>query len=132
MHSKRLLSSAAVIAALLPTAAGAAVTEGTFELRTTADLVELCTVAPTDSMGTAAINFCHGFAVGVYRVLEKENAARRTGHLFCIPETNRPTRNQALADFVQWAKGSPNVMSQQPADSIALYIETKYPCPGGR
>ena len=90
----------ALCAAALPSQGRAAVTEDTFLLRTTADLVELCATPPSDSMGTAALNFCHGFAVGVYRVLEEENAARRIGKLFCAPEP-RPTRNQAIDGFVQ-------------------------------
>jgi hypothetical protein len=132
MPSKQWVTVAAVCAALLPRAAGAAVTETTFQLSNTADLVDLCSTAPSDPMGTAALNFCQGFAVGVYRVLEEENAAKRIGHVFCIPDNVKMTRNEAVADFVQWAKASPNVMSQQPADGITLYLGTKYPCPRGK
>ena len=71
MLSRHWLIGVAVCASILPTAAGAAVTEATFQLATTADLVDLCTAAPSDPMGTAALNFCQGFAVGVYRVLEE-------------------------------------------------------------
>ncbi len=83
-------------------------------------------------MGTAALNFCHGFAVGVYRVLEEENAAKRIGRLFCIPDGVMPSRNEAIADFVQWAKASPDVMAQRPADGITGYLMQKYPCPRGK
>ena len=131
MLRRHVLAGLAVCAAALPAAARAAVTEDTFQLRTTGDLVELCTTAPSDPMGTAALNFCHGFALGVYRVLEEENAARRMGKLFCIPEPP-PTRNEALADFVQWAKASPTLISQPPADGIAAYLTTKYPCRRGK
>jgi hypothetical protein len=132
MLNRHWLTGVALCAAILPTAAGAAVTEATFALNTTSDLVDLCTAAPSDPMGTAALNFCHGFAVGVYRVLEEENAARRTGRMFCIPDTVRPSRNEAIADFVQWAKASPDAMSQRPADGISSYLNTKYPCPRGK
>ena len=132
MPSKRWLTGAAICAALLPGAAGAAVTEATFQLGTTADLVELCTAAPTDPMGTAALNFCHGFAVGVYRVLEEENAAKRTGRLFCVPDSGRPSRTEAIADFVQWAKPTPGVLSEPPADGLTRYLVKKYPCPRGK
>ena len=36
-------------------------------------------------MGTAALNFCHGFGVGVYRVLEELESARKV-HTFCMPD----------------------------------------------
>jgi hypothetical protein len=130
MLSRLFLAAMALCAAALPAVGNAAVTEDTFQLRTTADFVELCTAAPADPMGTAALNFCHGFALGVYRVLDQQNAARRTGRLFCIPQPT-PTRNAALADFVQWANASPKVMSQPPADGVTEYLMTKYPCRRG-
>jgi hypothetical protein len=130
MRRRRWLAGIALCAAALPAAGQAAVIEDAFQLRTTGDLVELCSVAPSDPMGTAALNFCHGFALGVYRVLETENAARRMGKLFCLAEP-MPTRNQALADFVQWAKATPEVMSQAPADGLTGYLTRKYTCKHG-
>jgi len=133
MLSKQWLTGAAFCAAFLPGVAGAAVTEATFQqLNTTADLVDLCTAAPTDPMGTAALNFCHGFALGVYRVLEEETAAQRIGKLFCVPADMKTTRSEAIADFVQWAKATPGVMSERPADGLTSYLETKYPCRRGK
>src|SRR5271165_1133100 len=131
MLSRHWLAGIAMCAAALPATGHAAVTEDTFQLRTTGDLVELCSIAPSDPMGTAALNFCHGFAVGVYRVLEAENAARRGGKLFCVTDP-LPTRSQAIADFVQWAKATPEVLSQGPADGIASYVTKKYPCQRGK
>ena len=86
MPRKHWLIAAATCVAILPATGGANVTETDFQVRTTADLVDLCSASPSDPMGTAALNFCHGFAVGVYRVLEEENAAKRVGRMFCIPD----------------------------------------------
>lgn len=132
MMSKHWLAGAVLCTTLLPMAGHAAVTEAAFQLRSTGDLIELCTAAPTEPMGTAALNFCHGFAVGVYRVLEQENAARRIGKMFCIPATGAPSRTEALADFVQWAKGRPDVMTLAAADGVTSYLVTKFPCPRGK
>ena len=131
MLSKHWLAGIAICVAALPAAGHAAVTEDTFQLRTAGDLVELCSVAPSDPMGTAALNFCHGFAVGVYRVLEEENAAKRGPKMFCAADQPL-TRNQAIADFVQWAKATPEVMSQGPADGITSFLTKKYPCQRGK
>lgn len=131
MLSRHWLAGIVMCAAALPAAGHATVTEDTFLLRSTGDLVELCSMAPSDPMGTAALNFCHGFAVGVYRVLEAENAAKRMGKLFCLTDPS-PTRSQAIADFVQWAKATPAVLSQDPANGIASYLVAKYPCPRGK
>jgi Rap1a immunity proteins len=127
MQSKYWLACAV---AILPSTVRAAVTEDTFKLQTTSDLVELCSTPPSDPMGTAALNFCHGFALGVYRVLVEENAAKRT-HTLCPPNPG-PSRNQAVADFVQWAKGDPAIMQQPPADGIAAYIQKTFACPRGK
>jgi hypothetical protein len=126
------LAGLAFCAAVLPATGNAAVTEDTFQLRTTGDLVELCSTAPSDPMGTAALNFCHGFTLGVYRVLTQETAAQRTGKLFCVPDALTTTRNQAIADFVQWAKATPNVLSQAPADGLTSYLISKFPCKRGK
>jgi hypothetical protein len=104
----------------------AAVTQDTFMVRSTGDLIELCTAAPSDPMGTAALNFCHGFGVGVYRVLEEYESARK-GHMFCMPET-MPTRNETLASFVQWGKANPDQLSVPPQDGIAAFLSKQYPC----
>ena len=95
-------------------------------MRSTADLIDLCTAAPTDAMGTAALNFCHGFGVGVYRVLDEIERARKV-RTFCIPEP-MPTRNDAVAGLIQWAKANPDQLSMPPQDGIAAYLSKQYPC----
>lgn len=132
MLSRHWLAGIAVCAAAFPIAGYAAVTEDTFMMRTTSDLVELCSAAPSDPMGTAALNFCHGFTLGVYNVLTEENAAKRMGKLFCMPDPAPTTRNQAVADFVQWAKATPQAMTQSPADGVTGYLVSKYPCKRGK
>ena len=132
MRHKMFASVMALCLTALPIASHAAVTEDTFLVRTTGDLIDLCTAAPSDPMSTAALNFCHGFTIGVYRVLAEENAAKRTGKLFCMPDPAPTTRNQAIADFVQWAKATPQAMTQSPADGVTGYLVSKYPCKRGK
>ncbi len=124
------LSAFALCAAVPIGTAQAAVTEDNFQLRNTNDLVELCSATPSDPMYTAATNFCQGFAVGVYHVLQEEDAASRN-HIFCLPNP-APTRNEALANFIQWVKSDPRHMAHTPADEIAEYLAEKYKCPRGR
>jgi hypothetical protein len=104
----------------------AAVTEDTFTLRSTGDLIDLCTAAPSDSMGTAALNFCHGFGVGVFRVLQEIESARKV-HMFCMPDP-MPTRNEALGSFVQWGKDNPAELNVPPQDGILAFLTKQYPC----
>ena len=118
-------SAIAVLAVLGP--ARAAVTEQNFVLRDTGDLVALCSASQSDPLYTAAINFCHGFAVGVFRVVHEEDAARRSGKIICLPNPP-PSRNQALAAFVQWANADPSRLSQPADDGIAGFLSQQYPC----
>src|SRR4051794_16061605 len=100
----------AIVAALLIAAAGAQaapVAKDDFQLTTTASLVSLCSAPQTDPLYTAAMNFCHGFAVGTYRAIVAEEAASRSRNkLFCPPQQTM-TRDEAIAGFVQWASARP-------------------------
>jgi hypothetical protein len=127
MRHGQLWVMAAFCAAAYCGSARAAVTQETFLVGSTGDLIELCTAAPSDPMGTAALNFCHGFGVGVYRVLAEIEMARKV-HTFCLPEP-MPSRNEALASFVQWAKANPNDLAMPPQDGVAAFLSKQYPCP---
>lgn len=111
--------------------AKAAVTQDTFLLRTTGDLVDLCSAPQSDPLYTAAVNFCHGFTVGVFRVLQEEDMAKSSRHMFCLPNP-MPSRNEGIANFVQWAKADPGRAALQPADAIAAFLAQQFPCPRGR
>lgn len=111
--------------------AQAGVTEDSFLVRNTSDLIDLCSAAQCDTMYSQAVNFCHGFTVGVFRVLQEEDMAERTYHLFGLPNP-APTRNEGIANFVTCAKADTSRMSQPPADGIAVFLSQQYPCPRGR
>jgi hypothetical protein len=66
-----------------------AATEANFGARTTGDLVELCTATPDNAIGTAAVNFCEGFAQGAVSVEMQNQAAFRGPKLFCLPNPRR-------------------------------------------
>lgn len=130
---KQLIFAACVLAATT-CAAGAETgpTEQTFQLPTTAALAELCadTSSADITMTTAAQNFCHGYLLGAYQILAQVNAARGTP-AFCIPKP-APTRNQAIAEFVSWAKADPSDAGLPPADGVYEFLAQRFPCPAGR
>ena len=51
---------------LLPGLANSAVTEEDFKVKTTQNLINLCTALPLDPHYGDAINFCQGYMVGAY------------------------------------------------------------------
>ena len=120
---------AAWITASAP-AGWAAVSESTFEVRNAGDLTELCSASPSDPLYTAAINFCHGFAVGAFNVLQEQEMAE-SRHLFCM-QNPMPTRNEGIARFVQWAHANPNQMARPATDAIAAFLSQQFLCARSR
>ena len=121
---------AAVLVWLTACAAHAA-TEANFGTGTTGDLVELCAATPDNALGTAAVNFCEGFAQGAVLVEMQNLAAFRGAKLFCMPNPP-PSRNEALGEFVRWARATPDRLAQPPADGLFRFIGERYPCPPSR
>jgi hypothetical protein len=121
---------AAALIALIPGAAPAA-TEANFAAKTAGDLVELCAATPDSAIGTAAVNFCEGFAEGAVSVETQNLAAFRGPKLFCMPNP-LPSRNEALGEFVKWARMSPDRMSASPTDGLFRFLSERYPCPQSR
>ena len=125
---KTMIGLIAIAALVSPAAQGAPVTEADFQVETTGSLVSLCSAAPTDPLYTPAVNFCHGFAVGTYRMIATEEAALKSKRkMFCMPPTP-PNRNEAIASFVQWASNRPKMLGEPPSDSIVEYLAATYPC----
>ena len=116
---------------LLASGASRAATEANFGANTTGDLVELCTATADNPIGTAAINFCEGFAQGAVLVEMQNQAAFRGPKLFCMPNPP-PSRNQALNDFVNWARSSPDRLAQSSTDGLFRFLSERYPCPPSR
>jgi hypothetical protein len=82
------------MAAGLSERAQGAVTQENFHVRTAADLVALCSAEGSDEMTTAAVVFCHGYAVGVYQTLLAEQSGWRT-KLFCVPNPRPAGRKRS-------------------------------------
>ncbi len=130
MNRASFVLGVAFAAALLPLAANA-VTEQNFNARTTEDLVALCSANPSDAMGTAALNFCHGFAQGAVSVEMQREGATRQRKLFCFPNP-MPSRTTTLEEFVKWAKANPAHMPDRPADGLFAFLAERFPCNANR
>jgi len=116
---------------LLASGASRAATEANFSANTTGDLVALCTATPDNPIGTAAINFCEGFAQGAVLVEMQNQAAFRGPKLFCMPNPP-PSRSQALNDFVNWARSASDRLAQSSTDGLFRFLSERYPCPPSR
>jgi hypothetical protein len=129
MH--RIPAAGAAIAAVFALAGAAwpvqaAPTEQTFYVHTTRDLVELCSASAGTAMGTLAIHFCQGYMVGVFQALRAVDDARGA-RAFCPPNPP-PTRNQAIAAFVQWSGRRTDMLDVPPVDSVFEFLTENFPC----
>jgi hypothetical protein len=111
---------------LLPAIAGA-VSENDFEAQSTENIINLCTASPDDPLYHQAINFCHGFLVGAYRYYEAAGSGPGGLKLVCMPNP-RPSRNDTIGMFIDWAKAHPQHWSEPPVETEFRFLMEKWPC----
>lgn len=123
-----LVASATVLATVAVRAhTGATPSETNFQVKTTGDLVRLCEATPNDTVGVAALHFCHGFAVGAYQYHQVVTAAEHKRPLVCAPNPP-PSRNESVAGFIAWAKQNPGQMNTPPVEGMFRFLSQRYPC----
>lgn len=126
---QRLVKVAMIALMLSPGIAGAAVTDEDFEVKTTRNLINLCAVSADDPRAKEAIQMCQGYLVGAfqYYLATETGQAKDSMRLVCIPNP-APTRNEAVAMFVEWAKARPQYMNEVPVDTEFRFLSEKWPC----
>jgi hypothetical protein len=117
----------AVLMSLIPVPYALAVTEQDFLARNTQELINLCTVPADDPLRVAAVHFCTGYLVGAYHYHESIYSGPGSQPLVCPPNPT-PTRQQAIADFVSWAKAHPAYAQDRPVDTMFRFMVEKWPC----
>jgi Ssp1 endopeptidase immunity protein Rap1a len=105
----------------------AALTRDDFLIRTTQDVITLCTASESEPLYQAAIGFCHGDAAGAYQYYQATTAGAEQATLVCLPEPP-PTRAEAIQMFVAWAKAHPQYLNERPVDSLCRFLGTTFAC----
>ena len=124
--SRRLILLLLGAALAVPGVAGA-VTDGDFGVKTSRNLLNLCTVSASDARYKEALHFCHGFLVGAYQYYLATLAGPNVKPLVCPPDPP-PTRNAAIAAFMGWAQGHPQYMNEAPVEAEFRFLTETYPC----
>jgi hypothetical protein len=115
------------VAVVLQPVFAAAVTEEDFKARTTRNLLNLCTPTAGDPLAEEAIHFCHGYLLGAYAYYVAENSGPEGKQLVCLPKPE-PTRNEAVAMFIKWAKARPQYLEQPPVETEFMFLIETWPC----
>ena len=115
-----------VMVFLLPVFAGA-VSENDFEVETTENLINLCTTPVDDPLHNHAINFCHGYLAGAYHYYEAISSGPKGIQLVCLSDPS-PSRNDAIAMFIEWVKTHPQHLGDKPVETQFRFLMEKWPC----
>jgi hypothetical protein len=124
---RRNLFALMLIMLMVPLGALAA-TSDNFRVRSTADLVEICSTPANDSLYAAAMGFCHGYAVGAYQYYQATIAGPEMKPFVCVPATPPPTRTEGLQMFVAWAREHPQHMSEPAVETFFRWLAATWPC----
>ena len=98
-----------------------------FMVRTTQDLIDLCSTPSDDPLYKEAIHFCHGYLVGAVHYYLASTSGPGMKSLVCFPEPRVP-RTQAVQMFVDWAKAHPQYMGEFPVETEFRFLMETWPC----
>jgi hypothetical protein len=104
-----------------------AATPDQFRVRSTADLVEICSTPANDALYAAAMGFCHGFAVGAYQYYRSSVSGPEGKPFVCLP-ASPPSRTEGLQMFVAWARENPQHMGEPAVDTLFRWLVAQWPC----
>ena len=122
---RRLLSAVALLG--IASAPAAATEVGDFELVNAQDLVDVCSVQPSDPYYLQAIHFCHGFVSGAGHYHRAISSGPDIEPIIC-PGEPAPSRNDAVAVYLEWAQAHPEHMSDPPVEALIQAVSEKWPC----
>jgi hypothetical protein len=128
---RQILATVAALA-LWPSLASA-VEISIFHLKTTRDLLDVCTTPESDAVHKEAIHYCVGFlagAVGYHNALSEHKDMKR---LTCYPDGT--TREDGVRAFIAWAqerRGDSKIMNEAPVIGLMRSLNAQWPCKGGQ
>ncbi|MDJ0915701.1 MAG: Rap1a/Tai family immunity protein [Desulfobacterales bacterium] len=123
---KRIISLALIILFWLPIMASA-VSEKDFEVNTTKNIINLCTASSDDPLYHQAINFCHGYLVGAFHYYEAHTSGPSAIKFVCPPD-QRPSRNESIGRFIEWAQARPQYHNETPVETEFRFLMEYWPC----
>src|SRR5215471_11813918 len=116
-----------LMAMVLMPALVVAVTAADFEVKTTQNLLNLCTASPNDPYYREAIHFCQGYLVGAYHYYLSVTGDDASKALVCLP-TPSPSRNEAVGMFIAWAQAHSEYWNERPVETQFRFLTEKWPC----
>jgi hypothetical protein len=120
---------AIVLAAIAAASQLPAATPAPRQVRTTGDLVELCSVMPEDPSYPTAMGFCLGYIDAVLDYHAALTAGARFNPVVC-PHAG-VTREQVVRVFLAWSGDNTRYLETAiPVEGVMRAIHEKWPCSG--
>jgi hypothetical protein len=96
------------------------------KLKSAGNLVDICTLDPTNEAYPATLGFCYGFFEGAIRYHEAISGATSVRELVCVPEGT--TRKQAVEVFISFMREHPQYQAEGSIDAIFRALMARWPC----
>ena len=119
MTGKRAMLAIVAGVALWSAQTSAATTDD-YDLETTQDLVDLCSVDMADPMHDNAMHFCYGYFAGAMHFHRGLTRGPDVNPMVCPDE--QVTRTETVDVFVAWAKANPQHLEETPIQGVMLSL----------
>ncbi len=114
-----------VVSALAPARAQTTI----FDVRTTRDLVGLCSLPNTDERYATALNACWGFIEGAIQYHDAVTDRRNLKRLICYPEgTTVEDGRRIFVAYGEANRGDATAMDEQAVVGLVRALAAAYPC----
>jgi hypothetical protein len=124
---------ATVVGLVLSASSATATDLEVFDLKTTRDLLDVCTTPEGDPIRQQAIHYCVGFLEGAVEYHDALSSHRDMKRLTCYPTGT--TREDGARVFVRWARAHQEdrkLMSEAPVIGLMRSLNAEWPCKEGQ
>ena len=97
-----------------------------YQLGTSGDLLDICTLDESHVQYWEARAFCLGYFTGGLHLHAALAAAVDFPRIACPPAER--TRNDVVAAFVAYARAHPEHLQEQPMDTVFRAVNDQWPC----
>lgn len=97
-----------------------------FELKTAADLAEVCNAPPNDPLAEKAVYFCLGFVTGLAHYHTAISMAEDIDPITCPAKD--PSRVELALTFLRWYEKNPQFKDIAAEDAVMRAAAEKWPC----
>jgi len=97
-----------------------------YQLETSGDLLDICTLDQSHANYWEARGFCLGYFTGGIHLQDALAAAPNFERIACAPAN--ATRNDVVAVFVAYARAHPEYLDERPMDTVFRAVNDEWPC----